>query len=113
ARQAAQFAARNGVAEKVEALVNSRGFKNPENLPKFLNDWNAAEEGKVQALEDAVARLQKGHEVALEGGGADVVDYTTKEALQHKRIFGEGRTALRDDLVKAADQLRGAGGEVP
>ena len=50
----------------------------------------------MQALEDAVARLQKQHKVALEGGGADVVDYTTKEAIQHKRIFGEkeGKDAL-------------------
>ncbi|HYV47872.1 MAG TPA: hypothetical protein VFA20_23595 [Myxococcaceae bacterium] len=44
ARQAAQSAAKNGVVDEVEALVNSPGFKNPENLPKFLNDWNAAEE---------------------------------------------------------------------
>jgi len=66
----------------------------------------------VQALEDAVARLQKGHKVALEGGGADVVDYTTKEAIQHKRIFGQERE-LKDVLREAAEQLSGKRGELP
>jgi len=114
ARAVADAAAKNGVVEKVQALVKSPGdYKNPEKLSGFLRKWNPTEEGKVQALEDAVARLQKQHKVALEGGGADVVDYTTKEAIQHKRIFGKGEDALRYDLREAAKQLRGAGGEVP
>ena len=114
ARGAAQFAVQRGIAEKVQALVKSPGYKNPERLPKFLNDWKASgKEGKAQALEDAVARLQKGHQVALEGGGADVVDYTAKEAIQHKRIFGEGENALRKVLGEAAEQLRGKRGEIP
>ncbi|HYV49503.1 MAG TPA: hypothetical protein VFA20_31810 [Myxococcaceae bacterium] len=113
ARQTAQFAVQRGVAERVKALVKSPDYTNPEKLPKFLDDWNPKTEGKVQALEDAVARLQKQHKVALEGGGADVVDYTTREAIQHKRIFGEGEDALDRALQGAAKQLRGAGGEVP
>jgi len=113
ARVAAQLAVRRGVAEKVQALAKSPDYKNPEKLPKFLNDWNPTEEGKVQALEDAVARLQQQHKVALEGGGADVVDYTAKEAIQHKRLFGEGKDALRDVLEEAAEQLRGKRGEIP
>src|SRR5204863_436195 len=79
----------------------------------FLGEWKPdGNEGKVQALEDAVARLQKGHQVALEGGGADVVDYTTREAVQHKRIFRRDRQ-LKDVLGDAAEQLRGTGGEIP
>jgi len=119
ARAAAQLAVRRGVVrrgvvEKVQALVESPGYRNPENLQKFLNDWKInGSEGKVQALDDAMARLEKGHAVALEGGGADVVDYTAREAIQHKRIFGEGKTALRDDLAEAARQLRGVKGESP
>jgi hypothetical protein len=113
ARGVADAAAKNGVVEKVQALAKSPGYRNPENLPKFLSDWNAMEEGKVQALEDAVARLQQRHQVALEGGGADVVDYTTREAIQHKRIFGKGEEALRKVLREAAEQLRGKRGEMP
>jgi len=113
ARAVASSAAKNGVVEKVQALVTSPGYKNPENLSGFLSEWKAGgREGKVQALEDAVARLQKGHRVALEGGGADVVDYTAREAIQHKRIFGRERE-LKDVLGEAAEQLRGKKGEVP
>ena len=103
------------MAERVKALVKSPGdYKNPENLPGFLRKWKLeGNEGKVQALEDAVDRLQKQHKVALEGGGADVVDYTTKEAIQHKRIFGEGKDALERALRGAAEQLSGVKGEVP
>jgi len=113
ARAAAQFAVNDRVVEQVQALVKSPGYKNPDRLPKFLNDWNTTGEGKVQALEDAVARLQEGHEVALEGGGADVVDYTVHETIQHKRIFGKGEDALERTLQGAARQLRGELGEVP
>jgi hypothetical protein len=60
-----------------------------------------------------VTRLRKGHQVALEGGGADVVDYTMREAIQHKRIFGEGDGKLGDALSEAASQLRGRRGEMP
>jgi len=114
ARQAAQLAVQRGVAEKVQALVKSDGFRNPENLSSFLRKWKLeGNEGKLQALEDAVARLQRGDVVALEGGGADVLDYTTKEAIQHKRIFGKGEKALGDDLIEGGQQLRGELGEVP
>jgi polyhydroxyalkanoate synthesis regulator phasin len=115
ARAVADAAAKNGVVEKVQALVKSPGdYKNPENLSGFLSEWKASgKEGKVQALEDAVARLQKQHKVALEGGGADVVDYTAKEAIQHKRIFGEKEGKLGDVLGEAADQLSGSRGEIP
>src|SRR5262249_30811695 len=95
ARAVVQNAVRQGVVEKVQALVKRPGYRNPENLPSFLAHWNAGNEGKAQALEDAVARLQQGHEVALEGGGADVVDYSTREAIQHKRIFGKDEKVLR------------------
>jgi len=109
----ASNAAKNGLLEKIRALVKGRGYKNPENLSGFLGEWKAdGKEGKVQALEDAIARLQKGHEVALEGRGADVVDYTTKEAIQHKRIYGPDRQ-LKDVLREAAEQLRGERGEIP
>ena len=114
ARAAAELAVQHGVAEKVQALVKSPGYyRNPENLPRFLGEWKPdGNEGKVQALEDAVARLQAKHEVALEGGGADVVDYTTREAIQHKRIFRRDRQ-LKDVLGDAAKQLRGNSGEIP
>jgi hypothetical protein len=68
-------------------------------------------EGKVQELEDAISRLQQGHGVALGGGGADVMDYTKREAIQHKRIFGNA--SIKELLAKAAYQLQGDGGEVP
>jgi hypothetical protein len=113
AKAAARFAVEKGIAGKVQALVKNPGYRNPEKLPRFLDDWNTKNEGKVQALEDAVARLQKRHEVALEGGGADVVDYTAREAIQHKRIFGSGEEALKDVLGKAAKQLSGRSGELP
>jgi len=113
ARAAAQLAVRRGVVEKVEALAKSPGYKNPEDLSGFLGEWKpGGKEGKAQALEDALARLQAKHEVALEGGGADVVDYTAREAIQHKRIFGKERE-LKDVLREAAEQLRGERGEMP
>jgi hypothetical protein len=113
AQDTAMAAARAGVLDKVEVLVKSPGYRNPEKLRDFLESWNRAKEGKIQALHDAVTRLRKGHQVALEGGGADVVDYTAREAIQHKRIFGQGRDQLTDDLLDAAGQLRGEKGEVP
>jgi hypothetical protein len=113
AQKTAQAAAEAGVLELVEVLVKSRGYRNPQRLRAFLKGWKPAEEGKIQALEDAVTRLRKGHEVALEGGGADVVDYTTREAIQHKRIFGESDKGIAESLQRAAFQLRGGGGEMP
>src|ERR1043165_2167736 len=107
------LALQHSIAEDVLALVKSPGYRNPEKLLSFLRSWKPELEGKVQALQDTIARLKKGHAVALEGHGADVVDFTTREAIQHKRIFGEGRGALRQDLREAARQLRGEGGELP
>jgi hypothetical protein len=113
ARKTAGMAADHGVLDKVEKLVKSPGYRNPENLGKFLDGWNPQNEGKIQALDDALTRLRGGHEVALEGGGADVVDYTTCEAIQHKRIFGESERAIGSAMKEAARQLRGEKGEFP
>lgn len=83
-------------------------------MGRFLTGWNPKDEGKIQALEDALSRLRRGHQVALEGGGTDVVDYTTREAIQHKRIFGNsGQRDVTDRMTYAAFQLQGKTGEVP
>jgi len=100
------------VLKRVEVLVRDPRFRNPEELRHFLQGWRPSQEGKVQALEDALARLQKNHHVALENGSADVVDYTTREAIQHKRIFGEG-DSIKQGMEEAATQLQGRRGEVP
>lgn len=100
------------VLEQIGELARNSRYRNPEGLRDFLDRWNRQNEGKIQALEDAVSRVRKGHEVALEGEGADVVDYTTHEAIQHKRIFGESRD-IGERMSDAAAQLRGERGEVP
>lgn len=113
AQDAVRDAVAAGVLDKVEVLVKSPGYRNPQQLGTFLRGWNKANEGKIQALEDVVMRLRQGRQVALEGGGADVVDYTKREAIQHKRIFGTSDKGLDEPLQKAARQLRGENGEVP
>ena len=112
AQTIARRATELGITDKVEELVKSKGYRNPEKLREFLDRWKGKLEGKIQELEDALERLSMGHEVALGGGGADVVDYTTREAIQHKRIFGDGG-GITEAMSDAAGQLRGEGGELP
>ena len=65
----------------------------------------------VQTLDDALLRLAQGHDVSIEAE-ADVVDDTTKEAIQHKQVRGS-KDQLGANVKGAAKQLTGAGGEMP
>jgi hypothetical protein len=113
ARSIARRAGEAGELDAVQAIMDSPGFRNPEDLPEFLNRIIRGEHGSREPLRDAAQRLRQGHEVELDAGRGDVVDYTVREAVQHKQVSGRSHVALFDNLKDAALQLRGETGEIP
>src|SRR5204863_9085127 len=59
-----------------------------------------------QALDDGLARLNQGHDVSIEAE-ADVVDHTTKEAIQHKQVKSPNPDQVGRNFLDAAKQLAG------
>ena len=109
----ARLASELGVMEDVETLARSPGYRNPRSLRKFLIEFRKGSRGHAQALDDAARRARLGHEVVLDGAGADVVDYSVEikgvrgEAIQHKHVWSSRQDTATNSLREAARQLRG------
>ncbi|HET7501973.1 MAG TPA: DUF4157 domain-containing protein [Kofleriaceae bacterium] len=124
-----------GIGEQVIALVNSGKLENLQGLKKFMTEisqelsqmdpapgnWHT---GKFNELMEAYRRaVEQGHDVSVGGnaaakggkpaGKADVVDYTTKQALQSKTVTSPKLENVVENLQKAVDQLNGEHGELP
>ncbi|NEQ54044.1 MAG: hypothetical protein F6K11_28585, partial [Leptolyngbya sp. SIO3F4] len=120
-------------AQLVIDLVNSGKLSNLRGLRNFLREvaqeLSQGQTGKYDQLREVARRASEGHDVSLEGrakmpddpesGQADIVDHTSREAIQMKTVRS-GATDLRtagDALTRnvqsAIDQLGGAGGEIP
>src|SRR5262249_38051243 len=129
---ATEQAARNsGTVEEVQRLVNSRNLRDPNALRRFLDkvqrEQRQGQQGALQQLRDAAARAASGSEVYLENMpnpqnpqepyGADVLDATRREAIQHKAVTGntppQGNDPVYNNMRDAIQQLQGAGGENP
>jgi hypothetical protein len=95
--------------EKLLDFAKQGRYKNPKQLPKLVEWIGKGAKEHIQSLDDALSRLQKGHEVSIEAE-ADVVDHTAKEAVQHKQVLkGKASEALADNLKSAMKQLAGKG----
>jgi len=117
AQQVARWAGDAGIIERVNKLLdhaNAGKYGNPKNLTKMLEWIGKGAKEHIQAIDDALSRLDKGHKVDIEAE-ADVVDHTEREAIQHKQVKGKAGEALGDNVKSALKQLagKGAAGEVP
>lgn len=114
ATKVARAAGDAGIIDTVNELLSHVGkrYRNPEDLGPVLEAIGDGHTQHMQALNDALARMRRGHEVSIEAE-ADVVDHTTKEAIQHKEIQSDKRDQLNANIKKAASQLAGETGEVP
>jgi hypothetical protein len=115
AKQMLQYAKdRPEVMEAVEILVNGRGkgqLRNPDALAKLVKTaTDGTQAGSLRELQIAAERVRLGHEVEL-GGGADIVDFTAKEAIQLKNVTSPGKEAVLENLDYAGTQLKGTKGE--
>jgi hypothetical protein len=108
------------VLQALEGLLNGRGnLRNPNELSKLV-ERATREPGILRELELAAARVRQGHDVQLgtvqQPGvgkvGADVVDFTTQEAIHSKNITSPHRNAIEVELNKSAEQFSGVRGEI-
>ncbi len=100
-----------GEREALDALVDPQrglGGITDKNVTGSLNNVR----GYGEEWNDVQRRLADNHRVQW-GGGADVVDHTTKEAIQHKASNATDANLLKDDLRKANAQFSGIHGERP
>ncbi len=105
------------VLQALEGLLNGRGnLRNPNELHKLVERATRdAEPGILRELELAAARVRQGHDVQLgtvkQPGvgkvGADVVDFTTQEAIHSKNITSPAQNAVEGELNKSAQQFEG------
>jgi hypothetical protein len=116
AQQMLQLAkGRPEVMEAVEVLINGQGkgnLRNPGELVKLVEKATEGEGqiGLVRELQAAADRVRLGHDVQL-GGGADIVDFTSKEAIQLKNVTSANPKQVLDNLDAAGGQLTGDKGE--
>jgi hypothetical protein len=116
AKQMLQLAkGRPEVMEAVEVLINGQGkgkLRNPEELIDLVGKATRGENqiGLVRELQSAAERVRLGHEVQL-GGGADIVDFTSKEAIQLKNVTSPAPDKVFSNLDTAGIQLKGSRGE--
>ncbi len=97
----------DGIIDAVRTLSLSRNFRNPDRLQYVLSNLKAGNLGFKSAIQDTAERVAGGHVTEIENGMADVVDFSAKQAIQHKDIVGKSRVAMFDALKGAARQLRG------
>jgi hypothetical protein len=105
------------VLQALEGLLNGRGnLRNPNELSKLVERATRdAEPGILRELELAAARVRQGHDVQLgtvkQPGvgkvGADVVDFTTQEAIHSKNITSPAQNAVEGEIDKSAQQFEG------
>lgn len=105
-----------GIIEKVNELLSHVGkrYRNPEKLGPIVESIRNGAAEHMQALDDALARMSEGHEVSIEAE-ADVVDHTSKEAIQHKQVKSPNAEQVGANIRGATKQLAGKGdkAEVP
>jgi hypothetical protein len=115
AKQLAEWAGDAEIIEKVDLLLAQVGkhYKNPEKLGAVLEWIGKGSKQHVQAIDDALLRMAKGHDVRIEAE-ADVVDDSDHEAIQHKQVSG-GEHQYAANVKSALKQLagKGAADEVP
>jgi hypothetical protein len=114
ATKVARAAGDAGIIEKVNELLGHVGklYRNPQDLAPVIEAIGDGHMQHMQALNDGLARMNRGHEVSIEAE-ADVVDHTTKEAIQHKEIKSSEPNQLGANVQSAANQLAGHTGEIP
>ncbi len=98
------------VVEIVETLVTG-DFTNPSSLRPLLAEVNASP-GKLSELRLAGERADIGHRVQLgpvADVGGDVVDFTSEEVIQGKRVSSADRRTATQNLQEAGNQLGGKG----
>jgi hypothetical protein len=113
AGQLARWAADADMIDRVDRLLGyakAKLYLNPAKLPEMIEKIGKGSLNDLQAVDDALSRLGHGHMVELEGPGGDVVDHSTSEALQHKRVSGAADKTLYDNIQSAVKQLAGVGG---
>jgi hypothetical protein len=109
-----------GLLPEVNDLVGpySKGnLRNPNAVPTLIRE---AEEqvrkqgfsGFTKEIQDAASYVLRGDDIEL-STGADIINFTTKEAIQSKRVFSGNEDGIKDNLQKGAVQLSGVTGEVP
>jgi hypothetical protein len=102
--------------QQLETLINGRGkgrLRNPEDLVDLVEKATKQKNpiGFVRELQLAAERVKQGHEVGL-GLGADIVDYSAKEAIQLKNVTSLDEGGILGNLQKAGEQLKGSHGEL-
>jgi len=127
AEDALRLARDLGAHADVLQMINSGRLTNLRGLRKFLKEVSfevrQGNMGKLTQLREAATRVRKGHTVSIEGrrkapgdaksGQADIVDHTSKEALQMKVVTSARVDGLINNINSAVKQLGGGGGEVP
>jgi hypothetical protein len=112
ALQLARWATEAGIVERVQRLLAYAArslYGNLRVLPKLIEIIAKGSRNHIQAMDDALERMGKGHLVDIEAE-ADVVDRTTRQAIQHKKISqGTDPETLKDNLRSALKQLSGKG----
>jgi hypothetical protein len=111
-----QAKSRPEVMEALETLINGRGkgqLRNPQGLVELVEKATTKKNpiGFVRELQLAAERVKLGHEVGL-GLGADIVDFSAKEAIQLKNVTSPKKSKVGENLGEAANQLTGERGEV-
>jgi hypothetical protein len=109
-----------GLLPEVNDLVGpySKGnLRNPNAVPTLIRE---AEEqvrkqgfsGFTKEIQDAASYVARGDDIEL-STGADIVNFTTKEAIQSKRVFSGNQQNITSNLQRGAAQLSGITGEMP
>lgn len=116
-----------GIARQVIELISSQRLENLPGLRNFLEgvarELARGQLGKYNQLMEARDRAMRGDRVGVEGrqhlssdaesGKADVIDYTTRQAVQMKTVTSASKLAVLENLQSAIDQLGGETGELP
>lgn len=114
ALRAVRDAASMGMLDDVLRLVQSGHLRNPATLPRLLRAATT-DAGIRRQIQFAIGLADQGHDVAIENGQADVVDYgtTPPTAYQLKVLTTRDPRNVVNYIDDAARQLRGEGGENP
>ncbi|MBL8152335.1 MAG: hypothetical protein JNN15_20615 [Blastocatellia bacterium] len=109
-----------GKLDMIHGLVRSGNLENPASLGSFLqkvsNDIRNGRTGSLAQVEEAASRVANGRRVALEesfnpAGKADLIDNTSKEAMQMKVVTSKEASRVATSVKEAASQLAGKGGK--
>jgi hypothetical protein len=87
-------------------------------MARALSEATRKQEGLAMILRGAGDLAARKHRVAIgvsltPPGQADVIDLTAQEAHSYKTVTGSSESVIGDNIIRSADQLRGAYGERP